>query len=365
MTSTSEQLAALDAELHLLKLRFETSKAHDAICDTATARYRHHLCNLLNEEGILPGSTSLVDGTLGRFRAAVAAVSRVEAVERRYRICQTYFNRLRKQGQTLEIALKEALVAFETALRRLFLEHAEEFANRKLLRNLSSLGLKRAGDNFSGEVAERTARHHAALDKAFLEYFAFKFEEGGRPRGRGGDGTHSGITVRDAFGRGLLQPVDGAFGIAGYDLAEKRDVFLREYCAPVLAVLRHLVFGVEKYGRINERFMASIDSACKDGEAHCRCLLKEFYAQEKVARYLAGFELYVLKVMHSEVRRSHFLHSVNLLVAKSHPGVPAFSERALDMLFRAWVMHIQAHLHLLHVQRGTRRILSCYADRLM
>lgn len=364
MTSTSDQLLALDAELHLLKLRFETSKAHDAICDTATARFRYHLCRLLTEEGIPLRQASLVNRALGRFRAAVVGASRAEAVERRYRICQAYFSK-RKRGAALVTALGEAPAALETALRRLFREHAEDLAHRSLLRSLATLALKRAGDAFSADVADRIARHHAALDKSFLEYFAFKFGEELGPGNRGDDEGQPGIMVCDAFGRGLLQSVDTTFGIKGYDQADKVDVFLREYCAPVLGILKHLVFGIEKYGRINERFMAGIDSACKNGGEHCRALLKEFYAEEKVARYLAGFELYVLKVMHSEVRRNHFLHSVNLLVAKSHPDIPAFSQRALDMLFRAWVMHVQAHLHLLHVQRGTRRILAYYADRLI
>lgn len=368
MTSASDRLQGLDAELHLLKLRFETSKAHDGIRDTATARFRYHLCRLFSEEGIPLQHAELMNRSFAEFSSAVAAMCRTEAVERRYRLCHSIFSREQSENalRRLEPMLRQAAVILATGLRRLFREHAETLAHRRLLRTISSLGLKNAGRAYADDVASRTARHQEALDKAFVAYFRSKHGLDLVAGESGGTDDQASFVVNDAFGRGLMQAVDESVGIRPW--AEQgrysRGFFPREFCAPVLGVLRHMVFGVEKYQRINEKLLLGVNTACRQGERHCRERLRVFYGEERVSRYLAGFELYVLKILQSDVRRAHFVASVDLLTRRGNSSAPEFTEVSLSVLLGAWIRHVQANLHLLHVEKGTRRILSWYADRI-
>lgn len=151
----------------------------------------------------------------------------------------------------------------------------------------------------------------------------------------------------DAFGRGLLEPLNDVYPIIedleGTLAASKN--FPRQFCAPVLEVVRDFVIGREKYDKANRNILKSVHKFMGKDSGFEPSRLRDYFTHAKIRQYYIGSTLYCLKKLTSEVRRENFIRKINKRIGCEQPDAPpAFDDRAWAMLSRAWALSVHKNL---------------------
>lgn len=162
----------------------------------------------------------------------------------------------------------------------------------------------------------------------------------------------------DAFGRGLMESVNDFYIIEDHvDGKHQRDrSFPRQFCAPVLEVIRNYVIGREKYDKANMNILKSVRKFMGRDSGYEPEKLRIYFTHPKIRQYYVGFLLYCLKKLSSEVRRENFIAKVNSQLPDQGDTGLCFDERAWSMLSHSW-----AHTVLTNMgdkQRGSKSIMS-------
>ncbi|MCA1943894.1 MAG: hypothetical protein LDL30_01245 [Desulfovibrio sp.] len=188
----------------------------------------------------------------------------------------------------------------------------------------------------------------------------------------------------DAFGRGLLHPVDCQRGIEACCLTSDTH-FPRLLCAPVLQALRCYVIGSEKYDATNRKILQSIYRYCTAESQFQRSRLAEYFEEPHVRQYLLAYLLHILNVLCEESKVEAFSNVVQSHLAAlpldMFPSPVAGSQRdakglgVLDaptfcathraMLLQAWAQYCLGHLEVLPGRRRAVKILRHHLPGLM
>ncbi len=174
---------------------------------------------------------------------------------------------------------------------------------------------------------------------------------------------HAHRDVMDAFGRGLLSPLDMRDAIADVDAGARPGIalFPRVFCAPTLKVIKAFFVGGDRYDSVNATFLELMKKYCgkQDGFAHYE--LRLFFSQDKVAGYLSTYILSILGILSSEEKKEMFIAGINgHLEQASQEGAPLFENRHYSLLTGTWADFVQKNLHRLTARKAARKILRRY-----
>lgn len=151
----------------------------------------------------------------------------------------------------------------------------------------------------------------------------------------------------DAFGRGLMEPLNDLYPIA--ELVEgpnsKKKHFPRQFCAPVLSVVRDYVIGLEKYEKANRNILRSVRQFMGKDTGFEMNRLRDYFSHPRIRQYYVGSILYCLQKLTSEVRRDSFIRKVNSQIRQSSEAAATpFDVRAWTMLSRSWAHSVKNNL---------------------
>ena len=153
--------------------------------------------------------------------------------------------------------------------------------------------------------------------------------------------------VVDAFGRGLLEPLNELYPIVDSEGngSSKKKCFSRQFCAPVLNVVRSYLVGHEKYDKANKSILESVRKFMGKKTGFDPDKLRVYFSHPKIRQYYVSSILYCLKKMASEVRRENFIQKVNNLIVEAEDGEKAvFDIREWNMLSESWAQSVQDNL---------------------
>jgi hypothetical protein len=348
----------------VLKLKTEISRTHEAVTTLASRRFRFYLCKLATEQGV-PLDCDTVNDLCGEFREEAAGAGKSVIVKKKLCVCQNIFKENLPAAQAVRRAsshMKAAPHCFGCELEKAFIRHSGPFFTSRSKDAAKTKLVKRAGAIFSKDIAQRAADHFHKLNTTLLDFYGKHHKNMGniplpgelfvpRPPYRA-DHTPTARVCKppryrivDPFGRGLLHPLDLRYRIAEIndDLPPGAIRFPRKYCGPILDVLKTLIFGQEKYVRINAKFLKSMTDFCGTDHPE-RSLLKKFYRDEQVVQFLARFVLYILMSLDSETRRMFFIRKINKIMdATGKKEVEPFTTAHLGMLLKAWLAYADQH----------------------
>lgn len=150
----------------------------------------------------------------------------------------------------------------------------------------------------------------------------------------------------DAFGRGLMEPVNDFYVIEDHapGNSQRDRSFPRQFCAPVLEVVRNYVIGREKYDKANLNILKSVRKFMGRDSGYEPEKLRVYFTHPKIRQYYVGFLLYCLKKLSSEVRRENFIHNVNNRLSEQGERSVTFDERAWSMLGHSWAHTVMTNM---------------------
>ncbi|AGW12946.1 hypothetical protein DGI_1072 [Megalodesulfovibrio gigas DSM 1382 = ATCC 19364] len=194
------------------------------------------------------------------------------------------------------------------------------------------------------ELVELYCRMHRSLKK---DYCCVQEEEAPR--------EETVPQLLDAFGRGLLHPVDCCRGIDSCTLASDTN-FPRLLCAPVLQALRSYVIGSDKYDATNKKLIQSIYKYCTAQSEFQRSRLTEYFEEPHVKQYLLAYIVHILQVFCEETKLEAFANVVRANL-KEVPGTEGigFRQIHLSMLVHSWA---RCCLDNLGTLRGRKRVVQ-------
>lgn len=248
-------------------------------------------------------------------------------------------------------------------------------------------GIQDATARFRGDMMSRVRRLNVELVELYCQMHRSLQAAHGQARqsreNKAGDERVP--QLLDAFGRGLLHPVDCQRGIEACCLTSDTH-FPRMLCAPVLQALRFYVIGSEKYDATNKKILQSIYKYCTTESHFQRSRLAEYFEEPHVRQYLLAYLLNILNIFceeskveaFSNVVQSHLgvlpVATVNASPgAGSPPGVkgpgdvdaPIFCATHRAMLLQAWAQYCLGHLDVLPGRRRAVKILRHHLPGLM
>ncbi len=352
----------------VLKLKLAISTTHEAVTSMAATRFRFYLCRLASEQGI-PLDSNTVNDLCGGFKEEAAGAGRNVIVKKKLFICQNVFRENLPPDQAVRRAstsMKEACHYLGCELEKAFIRHSAPFFTARSKDTAKDKLVRRAGADFCKDMSQRAASHFHQLNTTLVDFYGKHrsnlgniplpgdlFASGdllaGNTPGHGKPLPKEASAcpptcyrIVDPFGRGLLYPLDLCYHIAGCndELPAGAVLFPREYCGPILCVLKALVFGEEKYRRVNAKFLTSMTGFCGTDKPG-RAMLQTFYKDEQVVQFLARFVLYILMGLESETRRMFFIRKVNKILSTSdRPAVAPFSSCHMGLLVKAWLAYV-------------------------
>ncbi len=175
-------------------------------------------------------------------------------------------------------------------------------------------------------------------------------------------GQSRGHPLLDAFGRGLLSPVEEHYPILDQD-GERRGVpgFPRIFCAPVLAEVKFRLIGDDKYDATNAKFIESIRKHCQVEGQLDRTKLREYFRYPAVRQYLTAYSIHLLKHLMDEDRRDLFQDNVNVRLRKNVTDTAReFRPMHMSILTSCWALFVFENLEGKHRSGVVPRILRYY-----
>ncbi len=371
-----ESSAVLTDRLDTIDLRYELSKAHDAITAMASRRFRFYLCRLATSQS-LPLDPGAVNTLCVRFEEEASCLGRSVNVEKKLAICHNVFTNaanLKEAARLAAMNMDTASQCFCMMLKKAFARHAGKFMNSHPGNTFDPEALKHSSRVYTEDVSQRASRHFHKITEILVTFHgqralpAAETVSGEKTPLSGGTplkpAQPSPYRISDPFGRGLLNPLGAICRIASHNEPLPCGIirFPREYCSPVLNVVTTLVFGKEKYDRISKKFLRSMISFCGSDRPESE-ILTAFYRDEGVVQFLARFVLYILMGLDSETRRMFFIRKVNMLLSAA-PGtiVEPFSESHMVLLLESWTTYATLHQDCLPkkiVDRLARPFMAC------
>ncbi|GAB7081021.1 hypothetical protein [Megalodesulfovibrio paquesii] len=164
----------------------------------------------------------------------------------------------------------------------------------------------------------------------------------------------------DAFGRGLLHPVDKYYGIE--DCAITRvDRFARQLCGPVLQSLRDYAIGADKYDATNRKFLQSIYKYCTAESGFHKACLSEYFEEQHVLVYLVAYLLHLLQLFQAESRLEAFTNAVDAQLRERHPEEDvSFGAAQRNMLLIAWARFCLDNFGAVRARTRAAEVLRAY-----
>jgi hypothetical protein len=172
----------------------------------------------------------------------------------------------------------------------------------------------------------------------------------------------AGHPLLDAFGRGLLSPVENRYPILDQD-GHRRSVpgFPRIFCAPVLAEIKFRLIGDDKYDATNAKFIESIRKHCQVEGQLDRSKLREYFQYPAVRQYLTAYCIHLLKHLLDEDRRDIFQANVNVRLRKNVTDTAReFTDMYMSILTSSWALSVFDNLEGKHRTGAVPRILRYY-----
>jgi|GEM_PF-3278204 len=164
----------------------------------------------------------------------------------------------------------------------------------------------------------------------------------------------------DAFGRGLLLPVERYCGIESCAM-DNTECFPRGLCAPVLRAMRFYVIGSEKYDVTNRKLLQSIYKYCTTDSTFERARLAEYFEESHVLQYLTAYLVHILHVLGEETKLETFAKFVRTNLKELHPDAGhVFRPAHLTMLLESWARYCLDNLHALNGPRRAARIIQAH-----
>ena len=172
----------------------------------------------------------------------------------------------------------------------------------------------------------------------------------------------AGHPLLDAFGRGLLSPVETRYPILDQD-GHRRGVpgFPRIFCAPALAEIKFRLIGDDKYDATNAKFIESIRKHCHVEGQLDRSKLREYFQYPAVRQYLTAYCIHLLKHLLDEDRRDIFQANVNVRLRKNVTDTAReFTDMYMSILTSSWALFVFDNLEGKHRTGAVPRILRHY-----
>ena len=162
----------------------------------------------------------------------------------------------------------------------------------------------------------------------------------------------------DAFGRGLLYPVEQHCGIESCSM-DNTACFPRQLCAPVLRAMQIYVIGTEKYEATNRKLLQSIYKYCTINSAFERSKLVEYFEEPHVMQYLTAYLVHVLHVLSEDTKLETFTKFVDANLREMHPDdAPPFLPAHLTMLVQSWARYCLDNLHAVSGRKRAAKIIQ-------
>ncbi len=175
------------------------------------------------------------------------------------------------------------------------------------------------------------------------------------------------INLVDAFGRGLLEPVEMRYDVVDCDPCSREgaESFPRVFCSPVLKTIKNLIVGKDKYNQTNSVFLNKVSQYCEARDRFEPDEVKDFFTQGKIRFYIASYLLYILKMLMDDKKKEAFLLNVNNSLRK----VTGSDKYVLDtkhyqMMTSSWARFIYENMSKLKSRKTTAKILRRYAPEL-
>ncbi len=166
--------------------------------------------------------------------------------------------------------------------------------------------------------------------------------------------------ILDAFGRGLLHPIEVKLGIENSAL-DDFEHYPRLYCGPTLAALKSYILGTEKYEVTNRKMLKSIYKFCAAEEKFQREKLSRYFEEEHVKQYILAYILHILQVLEPEHKRMAFMQVIqNELTEIDEDLEDAFTEARLYQLLETWAHYVYEHRGIVSGKKKAQRILQTY-----
>jgi hypothetical protein len=172
--------------------------------------------------------------------------------------------------------------------------------------------------------------------------------------------------IMDAFGRGLLYPIEQAGALKDADeRIEDEFIFPRPLCGPLLATVKNYLIGPEKYDITNQRFLASIIKYCQTDSNFTKDDLDTYFMNEKVLKYLLGYILFLLSAVRTAPKREAVFQQFRKNVAgMNRAKALGLSDEelrtTLEFVFTTWARFTHAHLNEPGEFSKARLILAAY-----
>lgn len=164
----------------------------------------------------------------------------------------------------------------------------------------------------------------------------------------------------DAFGRGMLYPVEQSYGIDSCSL-DSEDCFPRELCGPVLEALKDYLIGYEKYDATNRKFIKSIYKYCGTEQKFDRNKLAEYFIEPNVLQYILAYLIYILKLLCNDSKLSTFSSVVTTNLRESQRDETlTFRHIHLRMLQESWAMFCLDHIDNIKGKKKAAEIIQTH-----
>jgi hypothetical protein len=178
-------------------------------------------------------------------------------------------------------------------------------------------------------------------------------------------------TILDAFGRGILHPLDD-YGIIGE--TDKTDngapCFPRCMCGPFLDTVKNYLIGRDKYDATNQRFLASITKYCNTDTRFDKQELNTYFDHDKVKQFLVNYMLFMLDALRDTKKREGFHARFHDAVDQSRRAKDiGFLSKGridhfIDIVLQAWGRFCFQHMEGRESHAKANRILQWYVPEL-
>ena len=218
---------------------------------------------------------------------------------------------------------------------------------------------------YAKDITGPLTRNNFKIIELFSSYFRARSAIPSHPlskedEDKGEDRTNA-IALTDAFGRGLLNPVEHYYEIVdkANDRKTAKPTFPRIFCGPVLAVLRVFLIGSDKYNSVNSALLKSVLQYCQS-EKYCDLsLLDKYFAHQNILEYINKYYLYMLKVLLKEAKRENFIFKINKELQERHPEKKLeFKGRHFTLICTAWARQVFDTTENIQENKKYRKILE-------